>query len=137
MAGEFATVADVQALLAQLSITASSKPDTEQVQGFIDEIDAEMRGVLRESGYVTTVTDADALNVLKMYNAYGAAAISMDAARPGTGDGYWQRYQQGLKRIEHGQILGLEIQADAQGLPMSDGVTSSVTKVFEVDERQW
>lgn len=56
----YATVTDVQAMVPELTLGATSTPTSDQVTTQIARIEAEINGVLRAIGYTTIpVTDSD------------------------------------------------------------------------------
>lgn len=60
----WATADDVRARVAYATIGTTSKPTTAQVEQWLDEAEARIRGVLAAQGLPTTYTDTDAVNIL-------------------------------------------------------------------------
>jgi hypothetical protein len=87
----YATVADVQTLLNSASgtgitIGAGSVPTETQVEGFIDQVAAEVNSVLRSIGYTVPVTGSNDILMLTRYVAQKAAAKTYDAGYGGFGE---------------------------------------------------
>lgn len=80
MAG-YCSVDDVEALNAQqvgsAGYTTTTNPTAVQVQGFVDQVYAQINAVLASAGIIVPVTAND---YLKMLNAIGAAAWAIAAA---------------------------------------------------------
>ncbi len=90
----YAAVADVQALLGTkgtsgsgITIGATSTPTTTQVEGFLDQIAADIDSQLRAKGYGTVPASGtnDKL-LLKRYTALGAAVMTWRAGYGGHED---------------------------------------------------
>ena len=60
----WAVADDVRARLSYETIDGSSSPNTTQVEAWIDEAEARIRGVLRAAGLATTYSDTDSVNIL-------------------------------------------------------------------------
>lgn len=60
----WAAATDIQARLTYETIGASTNPSTTQVEAWIDEAEARIRGVLRAAGLSTTYSDTDSVNIL-------------------------------------------------------------------------
>ncbi|MFA7386080.1 MAG: hypothetical protein WCZ87_00310 [Thiohalobacteraceae bacterium] len=81
----YATVADVQALLrsasgAGVTIGPDSVPTQDDVENWLDQVSAEIDGVLHAQGYETVpATGARDVQVLKRYTAEKSAAITWHA----------------------------------------------------------
>jgi len=87
----YCAVDDVQALLNSasgtgLTIGAGSVPTTTQVEGFIDQVAAEVDSVLTGAGYTVPVTGTNDIAMLKRYVAQKAAAKTYDAGYGGFSD---------------------------------------------------
>jgi hypothetical protein len=79
--GAYATTADVQALIPELTIGPTSKPSTTEVEGFISQIEAAINGVLSAQGYSSIpATGANDVQLLKGYVATKVAALTWLAA---------------------------------------------------------
>lgn len=109
----YATITDVQDLIAQFPITTTSKPNTTQVTAIIADTSNEIDVRLSGAGFAVPVTTPGFfLAWLKRLNAYGAAAAVLksmfpDAVGPGDTPAYafWEeRYQAGLKAITDGTV---------------------------------
>ena len=70
------------------TFTATSKPATQMVQDFIDDIAAEIDGILRTRGYALPIptTATSSLKLLEHGNALGAAMLVEQAASSGGQD---------------------------------------------------
>jgi hypothetical protein len=77
----YASLADVLALAPQLTmqITGTSRPSAAQVDGFIDDIEAEVESALINMGYVVPVTGTRSLKTLRVIVSYGALARVLNA----------------------------------------------------------
>ena len=73
----YATPTTVYARTTGRTFTASSKPNTSQVAGYIDQAAGELDGILRRVGYALPIatTATAALALLEHYNALGAEAL--------------------------------------------------------------
>jgi hypothetical protein len=110
----YADLADVQALMAQITIDGSSRPTSTQVTNvIIPQVSAEIDGVLAARGLTVPVTTpAYFLEALTLLNAMGSAAAvirSMKPVKAGASEGsasyeafYADWYQKGLRRLESG-----------------------------------
>jgi hypothetical protein len=110
----YAVLADVQGLVAQFAISASSVPNSTQVTTIIDDTSDEIDVRLAAAGYTAPATAPPYfLDWLGHLNAYGAAAAVLKSAFPdatGPGDtpayAFWEaRYQAGLKAITDGTAI--------------------------------
>ena len=139
----YCTQGELMALLAKLTITDTSSPNTAQVDGFIEDVGSEMETVLSGAGFVVTLTDPTALAALSLINRYGAAAITLRAAFPGSksdDSAFWEdRYQRGLARIQAGKLPGMA-RAGVR-LPDSGNRVFSETypdsRFFKMGTEQW
>lgn len=109
----YATMADVQNLVAQITISTTSVPTTTQATAILTDVSNEIEVRLASAGFSVPVTaPAYLLDWLGLLNAYGAAAAVLKSALPdatGPGDtpayAFWEaRYQAGLKAISDGTI---------------------------------
>lgn len=88
----YAAVADVQALISSasgsgLTIGSGSTPTTTQVEGFLDQIAAEIDSLLRAKGYGTIpATGTNDKLLLRRYTALGAAVLTWRSAFGGYDD---------------------------------------------------
>lgn len=107
----YATMVDVQDLIAQFPITASSAPTTTQATLIMTDTSAEIDARLSAAGVTVPVTaPASYLRALALLNSYGAAAAilkSMFPAAVGPGEtpayAFWEkRYQDGLAALSGG-----------------------------------
>jgi len=112
MAG-YAVIADLQDLIAQFPISATSAPTTTQATTIINDTADEINARLSAAGLTTPVTTpASFLRALALLNAYGAAAAVLksmfpDAVGPGDTPAYafWEeRYKAGLAAIANGSM---------------------------------
>jgi hypothetical protein len=124
--------------------TATTKPTDTQVDGYIKQIDGEMRGVIEAAGYTPTPTDATALEVLKLYCCYGVAAMVLLAARSRETDeaaAFRKLYDAGLDRIRRGEVYGLAVvSASSAALPRSrytSNPTDYPEPVIQFGKTQW
>lgn len=87
----YATVANVQTLLdsdsgSGITIGVASTPTTTEVEGFLDQIAAEVNSVLVSNGYTVPVTGTNDLFLVKRYVSQKAAAMTYHAGYGGFGD---------------------------------------------------
>ncbi|HML23545.1 MAG TPA: hypothetical protein PKD09_17950 [Aggregatilinea sp.] len=110
----YATVADVQARLDPASgigftISATSRPSTDQVQSFIDQVAGELDSALRKQDYTTPATGTSDVLMLGRYNAEKAAAMAWHAHGGNFDDSpakvkRWEKdYEDFLNRLRQGQ----------------------------------
>lgn len=80
--GAYAAVADVEALNTARAFTASSRPNTADVVGYLADTAAVLDGILVERGYVVPVSPVAtaARQLLRHLNARGAYALAERAA---------------------------------------------------------
>ncbi len=79
--GAYAAVANVQALIPELTIGPASKPSTTQVEAFISQIEAAINGVLSAQGYSSIpATGTNDVLLLQGYVATKVAALTWLAA---------------------------------------------------------
>lgn len=88
---QYAAVADVQTLLntasgTGLTIGESSVPTTTQVEGFLDQVAAEINSVLAGIGYTVPVTGTNDIYMLKRFVSQKAAAMTFHAGFGGLGE---------------------------------------------------
>lgn len=80
----YCTVPDVQALRPQHLITATSKPNTAQVEQMIENLSAQVDGRVCQLGYITPVTSgATSLRYLRSMVSFGVAGLIEDTQRAG------------------------------------------------------
>lgn len=110
----YAVQADVEGLIAQWTLSATSKPTSTQVGVIITDVSNEIDSLLAGLGYTVPVTAPSYfLDWLGILNAYGAAAAVLksmfpDAAGPGETPAYafWEsRYKAGLGRLKDGSAI--------------------------------
>jgi hypothetical protein len=109
----YAAVADVQALLNALggpgiTIGIASIPTTTQVEGFLDQIAAEIDSTLIGLGYSVPVTGSTDIFLIKRYLAQKVAAMTYNAAftmdePPSKVKGWEDEYDTFLQRLIDGQ----------------------------------
>ncbi|MFA5608407.1 MAG: hypothetical protein WDA07_14760 [Leucobacter sp.] len=81
----YATTADVQSLVrsksgAGVTIGPTTEPSATEVEGWLDQVSAEIDGILRSQGYeAAPATGANDLLLLKRYVAEKAAAMTWHA----------------------------------------------------------
>lgn len=107
----YAAVSDVQALINALSgtgltIGTTSVPTTAQVEGFLDQVAAEVDGMLRGAGYGTVpATGTSDVLMIRRHVAQKAAAMTYHAGFGGFGETparveQWEKeYADFLKRL--------------------------------------
>lgn len=105
----YAAIADVRAINPKRTYDASSTPTATQVEGFIDDIAAEIDVILAGRGLTTPITEpADFLAHLVHVNAVGAAARAEFAMFPEAdespagspqGSRLWGQYQEYLRAL--------------------------------------
>jgi hypothetical protein len=143
----FCDIAAVQAHLSKATIGDDTKPSTTQVEGFIDSIASEIKGVLHSKGYATTQDDADAEATLSLINAYGAAALAERAMFPAPKMGeawktLWGLYTRGLDRVRKGEIPNLAAQTGGVSIALprsryTNNPGSYNDGAFKYGEEQW
>lgn len=75
--GSYATVADIQALIPELTIGATSQPSSSEVEAFITQIEAAINGVLSAQGYsAVPATGANDVLLLRGYVSTKVAALA-------------------------------------------------------------
>lgn len=85
----WAAASDVQARLTYETISTTSTPTTAQVEAWIDEAEARIRGVLRAAGLTTTYSDTDSVNILTSFVAdyvEGRVRLAWGSGTGGTED---------------------------------------------------
>jgi len=108
----YATVDDVKRLNKYREYTATSEVSYSDVESYLDWIAAEIDSKLSRAGYNVPITGTEALKILKLVNALGAAAMAEDAQFMGTqdpgqsrhGEILWQQYHERLNKIVNGEI---------------------------------
>lgn len=120
----YGSITDLQDLIAQFTIGASSKPNTTQATAIIADISNEIDVALTSVGVTVPVTTpAYFLDWLGRLNAYGAAAAVLksmfpDATGPGDTPAYafWNDwYQRGLATILDGSVVPTVIVTPGSG----------------------
>lgn len=110
----FATVADIQRLMAQFPITSSGKPTSTQIESILADTEHEVNTHLSSAGVTVPVTAPDYfLNWLGLLASYGATAAVLKSMFPNaTGPAetpayaFWEaRYKLGLKGIDDGTLV--------------------------------
>jgi hypothetical protein len=118
----YATLAEVQQLMAQFTISATSTPNTTQATAIMTDISNEIDVRLSGAGFSVPVTDPQYFeDWLALLNSYGAAAAVLKSMFPdavGIGEtpayAFWEaRYQQGLKDIADGTISPADTPSNA------------------------
>lgn len=103
----YATVDDVQRRMPQFTLTATSKPNTDAAQTFLDDTQAQLDGALENLGYVVPITGPKSLAQVKEIVCQGtiakilyarAAAIGTDAAVQ-SADRAMKQYDTALKML--------------------------------------
>lgn len=131
MAG-YATMVDVQDLIAQFPISATSAPTTTQATVIVNDTADEINARLSAAGLTVPVTaPASFLRALVLLNAYGAAAAilkSMFPDAPGPGDtppyAFWEeRYKAGLVAIANGSMIPVDAVANTNSVLPSTYLT--------------
>lgn len=154
----YAAVSDVQGLNAKrTAYSTSTKPTLTQVQGFVDQISAEIDAVLAAKNVATPVTaPASFVTFLLGTNALGAAALAEAAEFPEFDGGpgftpqaqrYWAMYQSRLDELKLGAAIDpavtvsdadnlartyLTDNPDNLGFDGSDGFTDGQQPVFSI-----
>lgn len=75
----YCTPSDVVALAPQLTIDASSKPNTGQVVSMIGDVEQEVEAILGNLGYVVPITGTSSLRIVKSKAAHGVLAMVLRA----------------------------------------------------------
>lgn len=144
----YCVLADVQALNPTRTYSATTTPNTTQVQGFINDIAGEIETVLQGRGLAVPVTvPAAFLTFLKQLNAIGAAAMTERAMFPeaqgmlgGTSAGalHWKQYQDGLKFLREGTLpTGAASDSGAGNLPFSFFSENVGQETEPTDDYDW
>lgn len=104
----YATPTQVFALDTGRTYTATSKPNTTQVEQYLDTTAAELDGILRKRGYTVPVatTATSAHTLLAGFNAYGAIAIVEQSAPTsgGKATGWQTMWEAAKKMLDCGDI---------------------------------
>lgn len=116
----YCTVENVQAVMQTMFSRNSGYPTYEDVEGFVDNVAADIDGVLQSAGYTTPITATRAVALLKKYNELGAACQSYHAAYrtddilPPHAEYWCQEYRDFLSRIRRGeqQLPGVTPEGD-------------------------
>lgn len=115
----YATVPDVERLMAQFVIGSSTKPTETQVETIIADTEQEINAILAGRRITVPVTQpTEFVGWLKLLVSYGATAAVLksmfpSAAGPGETPAYafWEsRYKAGLKGLSDGTLLPAEYQ---------------------------
>lgn len=110
----YATIDEVQGMMAQFTISSTSKPSTTQATAIIDDIGYEVETHLAGAGVTVPVTEPSYfLGWLGRVNAYGAVAAILKSMFPsavGAGEtpawAFWEtRYRNALKGIDEGDLI--------------------------------
>lgn len=110
----YAVIGDVQGMMAQFTISATTKPTTTQAEAIIEDISYEVDTHLAAAGVTVPVTAPDYfLAWLGRVTGYGSVAAilkSMFPAASGAGEtpayAFWEaRYRAALKGIDDGTLL--------------------------------
>lgn len=148
---DYCTTDDVQDIMPGIgTFTDTTKPTLLQVEGYITSVSAHITGVVKGAGYVTPVTDTDALQRLLDICAHGVAAMVMRGIRgrdAKEAEAFETIYQQGLDCIRDGEVVGLTVDTTAATyLPRSRYTTHPTdpdtgadypTPTFKFGTRQW
>lgn len=80
----YATHDDIENLIPgrKYNFTAITLPSTAQVDAYCEQITEELDGYLARAGYLTPVTDDQALKLLKLWTCYGVVPLVEIASRP-------------------------------------------------------
>ena len=127
--------------VAGLTFNATSSPTTsDQVTGFIEQIESEMRGALDAGGYDPDPTDANAVNILRLYCSLGTVAMVMQARKSSEDAAHFQRrYDAWMTLVRQGKA-GLPTSGSVSALPTSRYVkypSSYPEPAFKRSEVQW
>lgn len=122
----YATIPDVQRLMAQFVIGTSSKPTNAEVDSVITDIDHEVNVVLESRGIdIPVTTPSTFVGWLGMVVSYGACAAvlkSMFPASQGPGENpayaFWEsRYKAALKGIMDGKLIPSTVPQSTKAKP--------------------
>lgn len=120
----YCTITDVQALNAQRTYSATTKPTTTQVTALIAQIATEIDAVLAAKGYTIPVaTPTTFVTFLATVNAYGAGALAEAAMFPETSEmgstPHWKvlqaKYDAWLKLLIDGGVIPASMSAGEEG----------------------
>lgn len=102
----------------------TTTPTRTAVEGHIEDIAAQINGVLRGAGYVLPLSGEDDLKYLRMLNGWGAGSLAREGVSTvhngdvgATAEDLWEKYTTELVKIEKSKIA-LE-GAKSTGLPRS------------------
>ena len=103
----YCTAADVENEMGQ-KFSATSRPNTDQVEEAIDGVSGEIDGVLQATGYPLPVTDISALALLKRYAKFGASAQAWHSGYVADDEParvtYWREtYEAFIARLRRGE----------------------------------
>jgi hypothetical protein len=110
----YGVICDVEGLMAQFTISGTTKPDDTKAGVILDDVSDEIDVVLAAYGLTVPVTaPAYFLAWLGLLNAYGATAAILKSMFPGsTGPGenpawaFWEkRYREGLAGLKDGSLI--------------------------------
>lgn len=136
----YAQLADVQARIPLFAISGTSRPNSTQVQGFLDQRAEEIDAAIRSRGIATPVTDAAWTTELLGLNAKAAAGDTMNAAFPSDagpgstalGPSLLREYNQRLIDIRRGNGIPIGVSvAEVDLAPRSD--STDLTVITEDD----
>ena len=109
MAATYVNLDQVRSHLPQFQITNSSRPSSQQVQEFIDDLQDRVDSVLGNLGYdvpFNPVTYPDAVRILRGIILDGATSKILVSALAGVrnpeefgASGFWKRYENALKAL--------------------------------------
>lgn len=120
----YCTITDVQALNAQRTYGATTKPTTTQVTALIDQIAAEIDAVLAAKGFTIPVTTPTTfVTFLAAVNAYGAGALAEASMFPELSDAgstpHWKvllaKYDAWMKLLIDGSAIPASLDAGTEG----------------------
>jgi hypothetical protein len=113
--------------MSHRTFNTSSRPTLAQAEQMIRDVADEINASLRSLGYTPCpIADAEGVKLLRVYNAYGAAALILDGSYSADGEGsalgerLYQRYQDALAKLRRGEVVPGEA-SRASGRPVRPG----------------
>lgn len=130
----YATIDEVERLMAQFSLSGSSKPDITEAEAMLAAIDAEVDVALASAGVAVPVTmPAYFVTWLSEVTAWGAAAGILKSMFPrATGEGeasqsvhaFWEkRYQNAIASIRSREAIPPDVPTNAANVAPSTYLT--------------
>lgn len=131
----WASAEDVQSRVTYGSVSATSKPSTDQVEQWLDEAEAQIRAILRAAGLATAYTDSDSVNLLIMWATdYATGQLLKAWGRQGNdelleeGQALLERFDATIQRVRSKTIaMGTELDSGGNVADSAQQVRSYTT----------